>query len=185
MVMRKYVSLLRGINVSGQKKIKMEELRALYESLNLKKIKTYVQSGNVIFECPDSNISELTSKIERKIKQTFYYSVTVIIRTKNEFKHLIDNNPFYGERKEDITKLHVTFLADTPSDSSLGVINELEDKSAQLAIAGKEIYLFCPNGYARTKLTNSYFEEILNVSATTRNWKTVNKLYDLVKEDSE
>ena len=183
--MNTFISMLRGINVSGQKKIKMEELKALYESLNLKSVKTYIQSGNVIFECSHSNISELTNKIEKIIKQTFGFSVTVIIRTKNEFKHLIDNNPFYGERKEDITKLHVTFLADIPSHSSLSVMNELEDKSDQLAIAGKDIYLFCPNGYARTKLTNSYFEKILNVSATTRNWKTVNKLYDLVKEDSE
>ena len=177
--MNTFISMLRGVNVSGQKKIKMEELKALYESLNLKNVKTYIQSGNVIFECSHSNITELTNKIEKIIKQTFGFSVTVIIRTKNEFKHLIGNNPFYGERKEDITKLHVTFLADIPSHSSLSIMNELEDKSDQVAIAGKNIYLFCPNGYARAKLTNNYFEKKLNVSATTRNWKTVNKLYDL------
>ncbi len=178
--MNTFITLLRGINVGGQKKIKMEELRALYESLNLKNVRTYIQSGNVIFECSNLNISELTNKIEKIIKQTFGFSVTVIIRTKNEFKHLIDNNPFYRERKEDITKLHVTFLADIPSHSSLSVMNELEDKSDQLAVAGKNIYLFCPNGYARTKWTNNYFEKILNVSAATRNWKKVNKLFDLV-----
>ena len=84
--MNTFITMLRGINVSGQKKINMEELKALYESLNLKNVKTYIQSGNVIFECSNSNISELTNKIEKMIKQTFSFSVTVIIRTKNEFK---------------------------------------------------------------------------------------------------
>jgi len=180
--MKKYISMLRGINVSGQKKIRMEELKTLYNSLNFKNIKTYIQSGNVIFESPDSDISELANKIENKIKQTFGFSVTVIIRTKNEFHNLIVSNPFYGERKEDIKKLHVTFLSATPSASSLREIDKFKDKSDQMVIVGKEIYLFCPNGYGRTKLTNSFFEKKLNVSATTRNWKTVNKLYDFVKE---
>ncbi len=175
--------MLRGINVSGQKKIKMNELRTLYESLGFRLVKTYIQSGNVIFESPDSDTSELKSKIETNIKQTYGLSVTVIIRTAGEFQHVINNNPFCGTRQEDITKLHVTFLSETPSASSLKTIDKLKDKSNEWIIAGKEIYLFCPNGYGRTKLTNNFFAKNLNLSATTRNWNTVNKLYEIVKEN--
>ena len=177
--------MLRGINVSGQKKIKMEELRALYESLNFKNVRTYIQSGNVIFEYPKSNISALANKIQNCIRRTFDFSVTVIIRTENEFQHLIENNPFYGEnRKEDITKLHVTLLADTSSASFIDEVNKPEDDSDEFFMAGKEIYLFCPDGYGRTKLSNSYFEKQLGVSATTRNWKTINALCDIAKRGS-
>lgn len=99
-VMKKYISMLRGINVSGQKKIKMNELRTLYESLGFRPVKTYIQSGNVIFKSPASDTSELVSNIETKIKQTFGFSVSVIIRTASEFQHVINNNPFYGARKD-------------------------------------------------------------------------------------
>ena len=185
-VMRKYISMLRGINVSGQKIVTMQELKTLYESLDLKNIKTYIQSGNVIFESPDTDVSELINKLETAIKQTFGFSVIVIIRTENEFQHIIEKNPFYGKRKEDIKKLHVTFLSDTPSKSSINsMIKKVEQGVDEWFITEKEIYLYCPNGYGRTKLTNNYFENKLNVSATTRNWKTVNKLYDFVQEVDE
>ena len=108
--MIKYVSLLRGINVGGQNKIKMEELKRLYDSLGFTKIKTYIQSGNIIFESPISDTSDLVNKIETSIKQTYGFSVTVIIRTASEFQQVVNNNPFCGTRKEDITKLCVTFL---------------------------------------------------------------------------
>ncbi len=182
-VMIGYISLLRGINVSGQKKIRMEELKKLYESLDFTQVKTYIQSGNVIFESPDSDTSELVNRIETKIKQIFGFSVRVIIRTKNEFQHIINNNPFCGIRQEEITKLHVTFLSDTPAASTLNAIGEFENESDEWIIAGKDIYLFCPNGYGRTKLTNNFFEKKLNLSATTRNWNTVNKLHEIVKEN--
>ncbi len=184
-VMKNYISMLRGINVSGRNKIKMEELKRLYESLDFINVKTYIQSGNVIFKSPVSDISELVSQIETNIKQTYGFSVTVIIRTASEFQHVINNNPFCGTRQEDTTKLHVTFLSDTPTISSLNTIANLKDELDEWFIAGKEIFLFCPNGYGRTKLTNIFFEKKLNLSATTRNWNTVNKLYAIVKENDE
>ncbi len=175
--------MLRGINVSGQKKIKMEELEQLYKSLGFTHVRTYIQSGNVIFESLSSDTSDLVNKIETSIKQTFGFFVTVIIRTKNEFQNVINNNPFYGTRQEDTAKLYVTFLSDTPYASSIQAINPLENKSDEWFISGKEIFLFCPNGYGRTKLTNNFFEKKLKLSATTRNWNTVNKLYEIVKEN--
>lgn len=171
-----YISMLRGINVSGQKKIKMEELKKLYESLGFKNVQTYIQSGNVIFDFSDTNISKLINKIEQKIKKSFNFDVPVLIRTKNDLQKLIANNPF---TKKDSSKLYVTFLSDTPIKSPLDEITKIKDKSEEFIISGKEIYLFYPNGYGRSKLTNNYFERKLKLSATTRNWKTVNKLLEL------
>ena len=179
--MVKYISMLRGINISGHKLIKMEELRALYESLGFENVRSYIQSGNVIFECPDSDVSELEMKIENEIEETFGFPVNVTIRTKKEFQEVIENNPFYGEtRREDIKKLHVTFLSDTPTASSLQEIEGSTYGPDQMVIAGKEIYVFCPDGYGRTKFTNNFFEKKLKLSATSRIWKTVNRLYDMV-----
>ena len=179
LVMSHYISLLRGINVSGQRKIRMGELRVLYESLNFNNVRTYIQSGNVIFENHKTDISELTNTIEAAIEQTFGFAVTTLIRTKKEFYNLIEGNPFLDECKGDITKLHVTFLSDTPSKSSVNEIRRFDCGSDQFFMSGKEVYLFCPNGYGRTKLSNSFLERKLGVSATTRNWKTVTTLYDL------
>ena len=179
LVMNHYISLLHGINVGGQRRIRMEELRALYESLNFNNVRTYLQSGNVIFDSHKSSISGLTNTIETTIEQTFGFSVATLIRTKKEFYNLIESNPFLDECNGDITKLHVTFLSDTPSSSSVIEIKEVDYGSDQLFISGKEIHLYCPNGYGRTKLSNSFIERKLGMSATTRNWKTVTTLFDL------
>ena len=156
----------------------MEVLKKLYESLGFKNIQTYIQSGNVIFEGPDTKISKLINEIERKIKKSFGFDVLVLIRTKNDLQKLIDNNPF---TKKDTTKLLVTFLSDTPIQSPIDEIVKIKDPSEEFYIYGKAIYLFCPNGYGRSKLSNNFFERKLKLSATTRNWKTVNKLLELAE----
>jgi len=114
--MTAYVSLLRGINAGGQKKIKMEELKGLYLSLDFSKIQTYIQSVNVVFESPDTNSSELKDFIEKAIRQTFGFSTEVLLRSKTEFEGLIEGNPFLPGKKEDAAKLHVTFLSDFPEE---------------------------------------------------------------------
>jgi uncharacterized protein (DUF1697 family) len=155
------------------------ELKKLYESLDFKNVQTYIQSGNVIFECFDTNVSELINKIERKIKNSFGFDVLVLIRTITEMQKLIENTPFV---KKDTSKLHVTFLSDTPIHSPMDGISKIKDRSEEFFISGKEIYLFCPNGYGRSKLSNNFFEGKLKLSATTRNWKTVNKLLEIAKQ---
>jgi uncharacterized protein (DUF1697 family) len=185
--MTTYVSMLRGINVGANKRIKMDDLRHLYRSLNFKDVKTFIQSGNVIFNSQYTNSSDLMDKIETRIKENLGFDVKVLIRTKNQLKQVIDENPF---KKEDIKYLYVIFLSDTPSEN---LINELKlnnsfkvkNKSDKFFIHQKEIYIFLPNGYGKTKLNNNYFEKNLNVSATTRNWKTVNKLFDIAESVSE
>lgn len=180
--MATYVSMLRGINVGGQKKIKMKDLKELYESLNFKDVKTYIQSGNVVFRYPDSPVLELTEKIENEIKKVFDFHVPVFIRTKDELQDAVKNNPF---KELDVDKLHVTFLSDIPTEKPVKEIDKIKDKSEKFSIILKEIYLFLPHGYGRTKLSNEFFEKNLKVSATTRNWKTLNKLLDIANNFAE
>ena len=173
-----FISLLRGINVGGNKKICMSALAKAYDELGFKDIRTYIQSGNVIFKSNMENVSELAGIIEEKIKNTFGFEVRVIVRTKEEFWQIIENNPF---KNDDLSKLNVAFLSDTPQAGSAAGIDKVKDASEKYFINGKEIYIYYHNGVARSKISNGFFEKNLKVIATTRNWNTVNKLYELAK----
>ncbi len=170
------ISMLRGINVSGHKKISMKELQKLYESLGLKNVRTYIQSGNVIFESSNINVSSLKRMIEQKIKTSFGFDVHVFIKTPAELQTIIKNNPF---TKEDATKLHVTFLSDNFASSLKDELDHVMDKTEKCLISENVVYLFCPNGYGKTKLSNTFFERKCKLAATTRNWKTVTTLLEL------
>ena len=177
-----FISMLRGINVSGQKMIPMAALKSLYESLNLTNVVTYVQSGNVIFDCTEGDATQIASSIEAEITRTFGFSVPVLIRDKSCFQRLIEHNPFATQRHEDPTKLHVTFLAALPSKLLVGNLVAPISSADEFILDDKELYLFCPNGYGVTKLSNNFFERKLSVTATTRNWKTVNALYGIANQ---
>lgn len=174
-----YISLLRGINVSGQKRIRMAELKKLYESLNFNNIRSYLQSGNLVFDGPLTEPGELGHQIEAAIRDKYGYEVTVFIRDSVDFRRIIDKNPFINNRGEDPTKLYVTFL-DRPInaliESDWDNINPGEEA---LIVGQQEIFIFCPNGYGRARLNNNYLEHKLNLTATTRNWKTINAVYQL------
>lgn len=178
-ILETYISILRGINVSGQKMIKMPELVKMYESLNFKKVKTYIQSGNVIFQDKKTNCQDLEKKISKQISTDFHFEVPVLVKMKKELINVLENNPFVNNRKEDITKLHVTFLSEDPELADLEKIKNGQYNGDEYIFFGKTIYLFCPNGYGRTKLTNNFFENKLKVVASTRNWKTINQLVEI------
>ena len=180
--MSTYISMLRGINVGAQKTIRMVELISAYESLDLSSIKTYVQSGNVVFESAEQDSGRLGANIEAQIERAFGYKVSVFLRTPAEFKNLIAGNPFLAERKEDPARLHVTFLYRPVAESEIGRLERPKTDADEFVAGTKEIYLFCPNGYGRTKLSNGYFEKVLGLPATTRNWNTVLALYKLAEE---
>jgi uncharacterized protein (DUF1697 family) len=171
-----YISMLRGINVGGQKKIKMNELALLYESRGFEKVQTYIQSGNVVFVSPERDSEKLSAKIEKEIKRRFGFDVAVLIRTAGEIQKIIKNNPFKGK---DENYLHVTFLNGKPQEIPIEEIIKVKSGSEEFHIEGREIYLFCPNGYGNTKLSNNFFERKLKVAATTRNWRTVNTLFKI------
>jgi uncharacterized protein (DUF1697 family) len=168
--------MLRGINVSGHKIIKMEQLRASLSALGFGDVKTHVQSGNVVFEARSDSLASLSKKMEQKILRDFGFSVPVFLTTPMRMEEIIKRNPFLKSSNIDHSKLHVTFLSDDPPKTATGQLQPLAVKPEQFHIIGREIYLFCPNGYGNSKLSNTAIERKLSVGATTRNWNTVNAL---------
>ncbi len=176
----KYASVLRGINISGQKKIKMADLKSLYESLGLQNVVTYIQSGNVIFNADSEDKTELKEKIEKAIEEKYTFRVPVVIRTHREISNIINNNPLGPvDLQKDGTKVLVTFLSSQPTQDRVSGIQQYVTEPEQLFVVGKEVYLYCPNGYGKSKLSNAFLEQKLGVGATTRNWKSVLKLHEL------
>ena len=180
--MQTYIAILRGINVSGHKIIKMDTLRGLFENLQFKKVKTYIQSGNVVFQDKSTDPEVLQSRISKKILDEFSFVVPVIVKNKDELAIIVKNNPFLAKKGKDITKLHVTFLSAEPNKADIEKIREGEYGTDEFMISGQTIYLYCPNTYGDTKLSNTFFEKKLKVTATTRNWKTVNELLKIAIE---
>jgi len=177
--METYISILRGINVSGQKKIKMVDLKTLYKKIGFQDIQTYIQSGNVIFNSEQTDKKGIIEKIEEKISKQYGFTIPVRLLEIQELKEVFSNNPFLNNRNEDINKLHVTFLKEEPKSEYVKEITIIQSASDEFILKGKTIYVFCPNGYGRTKLTNTFFEKKLKTTATTRNWKTIGKLVEL------
>jgi uncharacterized protein (DUF1697 family) len=176
--LKTYVALLRGINLGARNKVSMPDLRALFEGLGAEDVETYVQSGNVVFRSGDDPAT-LTDAIQKRISRDLGLSVTVLVRTRQQFAKVFTGNPFATDNREP-TSLHVTFLA---AKADAARVRKLDPKRAEpdeFRVVGQEIYLHCPNGYGRSKLTNAYFEKQLGVAATTRNWKTVTKLTELM-----
>lgn len=172
--MQTNISLLRGINVSGRNKIPMMELKAMYEASGFTAVRTYIQSGNVVFQSRGSG--KLAGTIAGKIKETFGFEVPVVIRTAAEMEQIVHGNPMMGEPGITAEHLHVTLLSDTPDAALVSRIPADIYAPDRFLVKGKEIYLYCPGGYGNTKLTNGFFEKKLQVTATTRNWKTMNEL---------
>lgn len=178
--MNTFISMLRGVNVSGQNRIHMEALKDLYAALGLVNVRTYVQSGNVVFDSEERSLSMLAKQIEAQIEQSFKIAVPVLVRTPEEFQRIRLNNPFLRVPATDPVNLHVTFLAAPPSAEQWTKLKSRGDGD-EFSAGEQEIFLLCPNGYGRTKLNNTYFERKLGLTATTRNWKTVNALYEVAR----
>jgi uncharacterized protein (DUF1697 family) len=178
-----YVALLRGVNVGGRGKVGMQDLRALFESAGLTDVATYVQSGNVVFSGPKTDMAKLARTIEKKISSDMGIDVTVLIRSATELGRIQQRNPLIA-RSDDPTKLHVTFLAAEPDPELVAKLPNGSDGTAgkgadELKVVGREVYLFCPGGYGNSKLNNTFFEKRLATRATTRNWRTIVKLVEM------
>ncbi len=178
--MPKYIALLRGINVSGKNIIKMNDLVVHLSGLDFKNIRTYIQSGNLIFQSDlmDENLLEMA--IHEKILAIYGFNVPVLVKDAQAWGKVHENNPFIINRNEDINKLHVTFLSNKPNKELIDKLLDYKDITDELIIEGDIIYLCCHQGYGTTKLNNTFFENKLKVQATTRNWKTVIKLTELL-----
>ncbi len=174
--MKTYISILRGINVSGQKLIKMEALKKSYESLGFQNVTTYVQSGNVVFKTSETEPEKSEQLIYNQIEKDFGFEVPVIVLTAEKLKQVIDHNPFVIDPAKDPAFLHITFLSSKPESFDRSKIEEKKQDGEEISFTDEVIYLYCPNGYGRTKLNNNFLESKLKVTATTRNWKTANEL---------
>lgn len=179
--METYISILRGINVSGQKLIKMSALKALYEELGLEMVQTYVQSGNVVFRSGKKDKTALQQRLSGQILSQFGFEVPVIVLQTEDLESVIKDNPYIGDQSRDSAYLHVTFLSSEPEQVDLDAINAKRSNGEEFALTSKAVYLYCPNGYGRTKLTNTFLENKLKVSATTRNWKTCQALLTMAE----
>jgi uncharacterized protein (DUF1697 family) len=173
------IALLRGINVGGRTKVSMADLRALFDELEAEDVRTHLQSGNVVFKSVLRG-TELIEAVEKAIARDLGLKVTVLVRTKVQLAKVVANNPF-AEKANEQAKLHVAFLADAPSRARIRELDPAYGRPDEFRVAGREIYLYYPNGYGRTKINNAYFEKMLGVAATTRNWNTVTKLADLAR----
>ena len=179
--MNTYITMLSGVNLGNHFKISMDDLKSSYEALGFKKVRTYIQSGNVIFESGQSDIRKLAAIIKDKILKDFNFNVPVIIRDIHELKETTGKNPFMKNKGIDHDKLHVTFLQEEPVESIREKLNDINFLPDEFKLSGKDIYLYCPGGYGRTKLNNNFFERKLKMEATTRNWRTVNELLQIAE----
>jgi uncharacterized protein (DUF1697 family) len=177
-----YVSMLRGINVGGNKQVKMDKLRSSLEALGLEQVKTYIQSGNVVFKSPKTSPLALSRKLEERILEDFGFSASVISRTADDIENTIANNPFLNQPRIDSEKLHVAFLSDPPAAAALKELAELTLPPDQSRCRGKEVYLYFPNGVSGSSLWKHPLDRVLSVEATMRNWKTVNTLHQMCRD---
>ena len=176
--MKKFIALLRGINVSGQKKIKMSDLKSLFEDLGFLNVETYIQSGNVIFSSNETLVEIIATKISSGIKRKFGFDVQVIILTPKEIDSALKNNPFM-KMKEETKWLYIIFLSNTPLKENIQKLNSTDYSPEEYKIIGKLVYLFLPKGAGKAKLNNNLFEHKLKVTGTTRNWNTIKTLSEL------
>ena len=177
-----FISLLRGVNVGGHNRIKMEPLVALYESLGLRNVQSLLQSGSVIFKTKEQDLVRLTARIGNGIERTFGFRPGVIVRTVSDLRDVIARNPFATRPGIDPSRLLVTFLAADPGsearDKALGIKADPEE----LHIHGRELFIYFPNGMARPKVPWTAIEKALKTPGTGRNWNSVTKLLEIAEK---
>lgn len=174
-----YVSLLRGINVGGNKKIKMADLRALYKSLGFTDVSTLLQSGNAVFKSDLTDTSKIAKRIEDGIEAQFGFHSDLFVLTAAQFRTAFDNNPFTGDDYEG-SKLLVTLYAETLPDDLMQKLHDAHDGSETIKSSDNVLYVYFPDGMGRSKLANKTLGQIIKISSTGRNWNTMTKLLALV-----
>ena len=175
------ISMLRGVNVGGHNKIKMEALRALYESLGLRDPQTYVQSGNVVFRTDKRDLVAVGKRIEDAIERGFGFRPAVILRTASELRDVIARNPFAKRPGIEPSKLLVNFLASDPGVAVRDKVLRIKTDPEELRMDGRELYIYFPNGMARPKMSWAVLEKTLKTPGTGRNWNSVTKLLEMAE----
>jgi uncharacterized protein (DUF1697 family) len=177
-----FITLLRGINVSGQKKIRMEDLKVLMEEMEFTGVRTYIQSGNVVFTTQRTDRKNLVEKISGKIKDHYGFEVKILVKTTGELEKVIRENPFQDLDGKKPDKIYITFLSGVPSGENIKKIEESHFKGEEYRLKGDIVYFVTTGSYGKAKMNNNFFESKLKVFATTRNWQTVNVLWQMARE---
>ncbi|MCA6364303.1 MAG: DUF1697 domain-containing protein [Bacteroidetes bacterium] len=170
--MTTYIALLRGINVSGKRLIKMDALKTLCTSLGFEHVQTYIQSGNIVFQTTQKKTAVLQDTLRIALETAFGFEVPVCIKTSTELTQIITQNPFTSNPSFNPEHLHITFLHSPTDHTLLSKIDREKFLPDEFTLIGEAIYLHCPKGYGHTKLTNTFFENKLKQPCTTRNLKT-------------
>lgn len=178
--MNTYIALLRGINVSGKNIIKMDAFRALMAGLGLQDVQTYIQSGNVVFKYENVAVEAIQQLIGDAIFDCFGFRVPVMVIASSQLHNIYNQNPYIKAYPDNLDKLHITFLSSSPSVDLIRQLDTLTYSPDEFSIVDNAVYLYCPQGYGNTKLTNTFFEKKLKVQATTRNLNTIHHLLTIV-----
>lgn len=176
------VSLLRGINVGGHKKIKMADLREAYVSMGFRKVRTLMQTGNVIFESDETDLARVKAQLEAGINEASGFDVSVIMRSPIAFETIFNRHPFTDAQLDKPGKIVVVFLSEAPSPQAVEDLRESNSGREIIWADGSELFVFYTDGQARSKLNNSRIERALGLHATARNWNTCNRISKLLKE---
>jgi uncharacterized protein (DUF1697 family) len=179
--MKTYISLLRGVNVTGYNLVKMDVLRSLYEKNGLVNPVSYLQSGNILFSCEGSPENELEDKIHSVIENQLDLKIQVIVLEMTRFENIILENPFLKDKEKNPDFFYVTFLGEDPQEIDTSKISNKKLEAEEFIISGRAVFLYCPSGYGKSKLSNNYFESLLKVKATTRNWRTCGEILKIGK----
>ena len=175
-----YVALLRGVNVGGKNLLPMKDLASLFAGAGCADVRTYIQSGNVVFKASPAKAGRLPALIAKGIADRFGYRTPVLLRSVEELGETVRNNPFLQAGASE-NWLHVLFLADQPDAGRVAALQPDRSPPDAYRVCGREIYLQCPNGVGATKLTNAWFDSKLTTISTGRNWRTVLKLLELAR----
>jgi uncharacterized protein (DUF1697 family) len=179
-----YLALFRGINVGGKNKLPMKDLKEMFIASGCEDVKSYIQSGNVIFRASPAVSESLPSLIAAKVADSFGHRPPLILRTAGQLREVISNNPFLQQGLPEDT-LHVMFLADLPVPRQVDALDPDRSRPDAFLVRGREVYLHLPNGVADTKLTNAYFDSKLATISTGRNWRTVTRLLAMMEDPPE
>jgi uncharacterized protein (DUF1697 family) len=174
-----YVALLRGINVGGKHIVPMKQLAEIFTDAKCGNVRTYIQSGNVVFTASPKVAKALAARVAKNIEERFGFSVPVVMRNREELAQVARNNPFLKAGLPQQT-LHVYFLADLPTADAVRSLDPNRSTPDRFHVSDSEIYLHMPNGMGRTKLTCAYFDSKLSTIATARNWNAVLKLLEMM-----
>ncbi len=178
--MSTYIALFRAINVLGKNILPMKDLKSILEKLGVEEIKTYIQSGNVVFNYNENDITGLSQKITAEIKRNHGFEPRIIILKKKDIQKVVKNNPF-PQVGENHKSLHVFFLERKADEANFDKMNELKAETEQFKLVDKFFYFYAPDGFGKSKLADRA-EKLLGVPATARNWRTVNKLLEMINE---